>query len=51
MEQDKHERRIANRRKIIRDLRTEADRMSEEAADLRARAERLEASTDALTVP
>jgi hypothetical protein len=41
-------RRIANRRRMIESLRQLATTRDREAADLRARADRLESSTDAL---
>lgn len=42
------ERRIANRREIIATLRRHAAALEAEAADARARADRLEVSTNAL---
>jgi hypothetical protein len=42
------ERRIRNRRNIAAGLRAAADRLEHEAADLRVRAARLDASTDEL---
>lgn len=45
-----HDRRIANRRRIIASLRSAADTAEETAAELREKADRMEASTDALEV-
>jgi hypothetical protein len=43
-----HERRIGRRRQIVADLRAEAEALEGDAAAMRARADRLEASTDEL---
>jgi hypothetical protein len=44
------ERRLVNRRRIIATLRSEADRLEAEAAELRRRADSMEANTDALAL-